>query len=200
VELVTASHVHTDHLDAASLLPLAAVNPGLTVVYPLAIQSTVQQRLNGAEGVSFLPLDAGLWVSSGPFQVLGIPAAHNTVERDEAGHCRFLGFVVKFGKFCLYHSGDTLWHEDLVPMLLPHHVDVALVPINGNLPARRVAGNLNGTQAAALAKAIGAKLAIPHHFHLFEFNTAEPTEFSDTCQRLGQPCVVLPLGGHVRLC
>ncbi|MEZ4584151.1 MAG: hypothetical protein R3A10_21380 [Caldilineaceae bacterium] len=32
--MVTSSHNHTDHLDAATLQPLMAANPGLTVVVP----------------------------------------------------------------------------------------------------------------------------------------------------------------------
>ena len=65
-------------------------------------------------------------------------------------------FAVRFGPFCIYHSGDTLWHDGLVPALEGFSPDVALLLINGNKPERRVAGNLNGTEAAELGKTIGA--------------------------------------------
>jgi L-ascorbate metabolism protein UlaG (beta-lactamase superfamily) len=198
IQLVTASHIHTDHLDAETLVPLAAVNPGIHLVGPEAIESTIRERMVAASDWHFLPLDGNTTVHCGPFSVFGIPAAHNTVARDGEGRCLYLGFVVRFGKFAIYHSGDTLWHDSLVPRLLPHAVDVALVPINGNLPERRVSGNLNGTEAAALAKAIGARLAIPHHFDLFAFNTADPGEFTDACARLAQPARVLQLGQGLR--
>ena len=84
-----------------------------------------------------------------------------------------------------------------MPTLLEHNVDIAFVPINGNKPERRVAGNLNGTEAAALAKAIGARLAIPHHFDMFSFNTETPDEFKTACERLGQPYKVLQNGQHL---
>ena len=64
--------------------------------------------------------------------------------------------------------------------------DVALVPINGNRPERRVAGNLDGREAALLAYEISAGVAVPHHFDMFEFNTASPDEFVAECRRLGQ--------------
>ena len=66
-------------------------------------------------------------------------------------------------------------------------IDVALLPINGRAPERRVAGNLNGEEAAALAHEIGARLAVPMHFEMFEFNTEPPDAFVAACERLGQP-------------
>jgi len=110
------------------------------------------------------------------------------------GRCLYLGFIVRFGKFTLYHSGDTLWHDGLVEALRATRPDVVMVPINGNQPERGVAGNLNGTEAAALAKSSGASLAIPHHFDMFAFNTTTPTEFTSACQRLSQPFAVLRIG------
>jgi L-ascorbate metabolism protein UlaG (beta-lactamase superfamily) len=73
-------------------------------------------------------------------------------------------------------------------------IDVALLPINGRAPERRVPGNLTGTEAAQLAKDMDARLAIPCHFQMFEFNTAPPDEFIDQCQRLEQPFKVLRCG------
>jgi L-ascorbate metabolism protein UlaG (beta-lactamase superfamily) len=62
-----------------------------------------------------------------------------------------------------------------------------------------VAGNLNGAEAAALAKAIGARLAIPHHFDMFAFNTDTPEEFVRVCGQLGQPCQVLRGGERAEI-
>ena len=73
-------------------------------------------------------------------------------------------------------------------------MDLALVPINGYKPERRVAGNLNGTEAATLAKEIGARLAIPHHFDMFAFNTETPEEFEQAAERLEQSIKVLSAG------
>jgi len=190
ISVATASHAHTDHLDGETLAPLARANPQLRLVLPGAIADVARQRL-GEACPRLVELDAGTSSTIGPFSFHGIAAAHNTIERDAAGRCLFLGFVVRFGSFAVYHSGDTLWHSTLVGELLAFDVDVALVPINGNKPERRVAGNLNGTEAAALAKAIGAKLAVPHHFDMFAFNTESPEEFSEACLRLGQPFHVL---------
>jgi L-ascorbate metabolism protein UlaG (beta-lactamase superfamily) len=78
--------------------------------------------------------------------------------------------------------------------LRPFAVDVALLPINSRAPERRVAGNLSGPEAAQLAHDIGAKLAIPCHFEMFEFNTATPDAFVEACRRLGQGFRILSCG------
>jgi L-ascorbate metabolism protein UlaG (beta-lactamase superfamily) len=116
------------------------------------------------------------------------------VERDELGRVKFLGYVLQFGGWSLYHSGDTLRYDGMAEKLRPSAVDVALLPINGRAPERRVAGNLSGSEAAELAYDIGAKLVIPCHYDMFEFNTAPPDAFADTCRRLGQPFRILRCG------
>jgi L-ascorbate metabolism protein UlaG (beta-lactamase superfamily) len=77
---------------------------------------------------------------------------------------------------------------------LPFKIDIALLPINGRSPERRVPGNLFGREAAHLARDIQAKLVIPCHYEMFEFNTASPDEFVYQCQKLGQPFTVLRCG------
>lgn len=198
LDVVTSSHNHTDHLDRDTLAPLSKANPDLQLVIPEANIEFAQERL-GETAPAMLGLDDGITLEAGVFQLTGVAAAHNTVERDEKGRCKFLGFILKFGAFCVYHSGDTLWHRDLVPSIAPHRPDVALVPINGNKPERRVAGNLDGLEAAAVAKGCGARLAIPHHFEMFEFNTASPEEFVTYCERLGQDYRVLRAGERITL-
>lgn len=195
VDVVTSSHNHTDHLDAETLLALKSANPDLQLVLPEANVEFARQRL-GPAGPKMLPVDVGTFVQAGPFEIHGITAAHNDIEFDDQGHSRFLGFVARFGDFAIFHSGDTLWHDSLVKEVRRWKINVAFLPINGNKPERGVAGNLNGFEAAALAKAISASVVIPCHYHMFEFNTEEPDEFVESCQRLGQNYKVMQCGEH----
>ena len=199
VKHITSSHQHTDHFDEATLLPLAERAGGVKLVVPAAVEDQARARLDGNAAVDLVPLNDGESTILDGWWISAVAAAHNEVERDEEGRCKFLGYVVQRHGFSVYHSGDTLWHPALVGSLLPFCCDLALVPINGNKPERRVAGNLNGTEAAALAKAIGAGLAVPHHFDGFEFNTEPPDEFVAACARLGQPCQVLRSGERLTL-
>lgn len=193
IDYVTSSHNHTDHLDAETLLPLARVNPGLRLIIPEANRAFVAERLKCP--VEFpCGLDAGISVTLGGFTFYGIPAAHPTRERDAEGRHRFMGYVVECGPWRIYHSGDTLHYDGMEEWLRPFKVSVALLPINGDRPERRVAGNLDGKQAAQLAHAIGADVVIPCHYDMFEFNTASPEEFVAECQRLRQHYSVLQNG------
>ncbi|MEM1443234.1 MAG: MBL fold metallo-hydrolase, partial [Verrucomicrobiota bacterium] len=177
VGLATSSHNHTDHLDAETLHGLHEASGGkLQLVIPRANIPFATERL-GDQLPEFLGLNDGESVSADSFELHGITSAHNDLERDEAGGCRFMGFVATFGPFAVYHSGDTLLHEGLVEQLSRFELDLALLPINGNKPERRVAGNLNGSEAAQLAYEVGAGLVVPCHYHMFEFNTEEPDEF-----------------------
>ena len=194
IAVVTSSHNHTDHLDARTLNPLRAANPQMQLVIPEANRTFVAARL-GCEEAWPIGLDDGCSVVAAGWQFTGIAAAHNTFETDEAGRHRFLGVIIRRGPWTLYHSGDTLLYPGLVEKLGDFAVDVAMVPINGNDPARGVAGNLDGREAAQLARDIGARVAVPHHFEMFEFNTADPRSlFIPECERLGQPCRVLRAG------
>jgi L-ascorbate metabolism protein UlaG (beta-lactamase superfamily) len=193
VKVVTSSHNHTDHLDGETLTAIAKAAGGITLVLPEANIEFAKERLGDAP-VEYFGMDEDIGKFTGPWEFEGVAGAHNEIERDDKGRCRFLGYQVGFGNFNIYHSGDTLWHDQMIPELGDGMPDVALLPINGNKPERKVAGNLNGTEAAALARAIGAKVAVPCHYHMFTFNTEEPDEFVATCERLGQGYKVMQCG------
>jgi L-ascorbate metabolism protein UlaG (beta-lactamase superfamily) len=200
VDVVTSSHNHTDHLDYGTLCPLFAANWDMKFVIPEANRAFVMDRLGDAIGKNQpIGLTDGQTVTVDDFVFHGVPAAHNELERDAEGRCKFMGFVVKIGPFSIYHSGDTLWYDGMANILKPFHVDVAFLPINGNKPERRVAGNLDPDEAARLGKAIGAKLVIPHHYDLFEFNTADPADFVQACEQYATPNRVMQLGERVSI-
>ncbi|MDG2381770.1 MAG: MBL fold metallo-hydrolase [Pirellulaceae bacterium] len=193
VGVTTSSHNHTDHLDADTLKPLMAANADLEIVVPAANQRFAADRL-GVEPSRLRTIDAGQEYVSGPFQLNGVPAAHETVERDEQGRCKFIGLVARFGPWSIYHSGDTMLYEGMAETLQPFAVDLAILPINGRAPERRVAGNLGGREAAQLAKTIGARHVVPCHYDMFKFNTESPDEFVATCQQLDQSFDLLQAG------
>jgi L-ascorbate metabolism protein UlaG (beta-lactamase superfamily) len=190
VGLVTSSHNHTDHLDAETIGPMRHANPALAVLCSAANVDFAQQRL----GMAPTGLLSGTPYTHGPFVIHAVPAAHNLREQDDAGHERYIGIVVAVGGVVIYHSGDTLRYEGMAELLRQWVIDVALLPINGNDPARGVAGNLDGAEASQLAHDIGARLVVPCHYDMFAFNTASPAVFVDTARQLGQAYRVLQAG------
>jgi L-ascorbate metabolism protein UlaG (beta-lactamase superfamily) len=195
ISIVTSSHNHTDHLDAETLIPILNNNPGIFFVIPEANRSFVSQRVQSDNNFP-LGLDAGQSLTLDGFTFHAIPAKHNEIETDENGFCKYLGYVIEFGPWKIYHSGDTLWYDKMVSLLKPFNVDVAILPINGNDPAREVAGNLNTREAAELGKKLNAKWVIPCHYDMFQFNTADVKEFEKEAKTIGQPYKVLQSGGR----
>ncbi|MEM6802553.1 MAG: MBL fold metallo-hydrolase [Bacteroidota bacterium] len=193
IDIVSSSHNHTDHLDAETLIPLRAVNPKLSFVIPEANRAFVCNRL-ACEKEYPIGLNEGQKIELGSFSFTGIPAAHNELERDEAGNCKFMGYVIQFGPWTVYHSGDTLWREEILEALEPFRIDIALLPINGNKPERRVAGNLNAEEAVQLGLKNHIALIFPCHYDMFSFNTADPDEFAQIADNLGQSYRILRNG------
>jgi len=194
IDLVTSSHNHTDHLDADTLIPLIATNPTIQMIIPRANQEFVADRIKQKVGWA-LTIDAGesMTLDAG-FKVTAVPAAHNDIKQNEKGECHFLGYIFEFGEYTIYHSGDTLWRNEIVEALVPFDIDLAFLPINGNKPERRVAGNLNAAEAVRLGKELGITTLIPCHYHMFTFNTVDPDEFIELAEREGQNYKVLTNG------
>jgi L-ascorbate metabolism protein UlaG (beta-lactamase superfamily) len=192
-DIVSSTHNHTDHLDAETLGPILAANPSVKLVIAEANRAFVADRLKIDAGAA-IGLDDGTAVEISGIRFSGIASAHEALERDERGRAKFLGYVLQFGGWTIYHSGDTVRYEGMSEKLSPFKIDVALLPINGRAQERRVPGNLFGREAAQLAKDIAAKLVIPCHFEMFEFNTASTDEFANECRKLEQPFKVLRCG------
>jgi L-ascorbate metabolism protein UlaG (beta-lactamase superfamily) len=196
ISVVTSSHNHTDHLDGETLIPVFRNNPDATFVIPEANRKFVSDRIQKPEDFP-VGLNDGESVTVDGFRFHGVPAKHNEIERDEKGRCKYMGYVVCFGPWSIYHSGDTLWYDEMISLLKTFHVDVALLPINGADPSRGVAGNLDSREAALLGKAIGAGLVIPCHYDMFTFNTVNPDDFAREAKDVNQPHRILEHGGHL---
>ena len=172
VDAVLATHGHGDHLDAETLRAI-----GAQVVCPSGIVELANERSRHRADRHRRrrgDRDRGLPDRSSS---CGAPRRALRRLRD---HRRRPPHV--------YHSGDTQWVEPGVS-----GVDLAIVPINGKL------GNVDAVEAARLAHQVGAKLAVPCHFDMFEFNTTTPDEFVAECERLGQPYRVLQNGERLSL-
>jgi L-ascorbate metabolism protein UlaG (beta-lactamase superfamily) len=170
VDVVTSSHGHTDHLDPVTL---QALQPR-ALVCPAALRDLASERA----GVVPHVIEVDETVEVAGFRFTAVRADH-----DVPGGA--VGFVVECGRWKVYHSGDTTAYAGLDQRLRPFALDIALLPINGQL------GNMDGAEAARVAKEAGARLAIPCHYDMFEFNTAAPDDFVVTCASLGQPYRVL---------
>ena len=193
IDVVTASHNHTDHLDGETLGPLLQANPGVKMIVSAANCTFAAARLQVApERLTPITLDTPVRV--GAFTLHAVPAAHEQIEQDELGHHKFIGLIVEVGPWTLYHSGDTVLYEGMVEQLRRWSIDLAFLPINGRAPQRGVAGNLWGAEAVQLGRAAGIGLIIPCHYDMFTFNTVSPDQFVQAATAAQQPYRILHCG------
>jgi L-ascorbate metabolism protein UlaG (beta-lactamase superfamily) len=198
ISIVTSSHNHTDHLDAETLMPVLQNNQSVKFIIPEANRNFVAERVNCS--IDFpIGLNDKKLINIDDFTFHGMPAKHNEIDRDEKGNCKYMGYVIEFGNYKIYHSGDTLWFDEMEDLLKPFNVDVALLPINGNKPERKVAGNLDCKEAAELGKAINAKVVIPCHYDMFSFNTAVVNDFVKEAEKINQPYKMLKGGEYFQM-
>jgi L-ascorbate metabolism protein UlaG (beta-lactamase superfamily) len=190
IAIISSSHNHTDHLDAETLIPVLKNNPGIHFIIPEANRDFVSERVQCEKNLP-IGLNDGSSVTLDGITFHGIRAKHNELEKDDHGNYKYMGYVIEFGGYAIYHSGDTLWFDGMADILQPFNIDLALLPINGNHPERKVAGNLNSRESAELGKAIRAKMIIPCHYDMFSFNTAAVSGFAEAADEIGQPYTIL---------
>lgn len=176
VDLVTSSHNHTDHLDQETLQAVLGANPEAAFVVPRANREFAAERVE-IDPEEIIGLTDGESIEVKGLRLHGVASAHDERAFDEAGRDKFLGFIAEWGPWTIYHSGDTRLYPGLNERLAEFSIDLAFLPINGFKPERRVAGNLNAAEAVSLAQETGMRTVVPHHFHMFTFNTVEPDEF-----------------------
>ncbi|WP_370325534.1 MBL fold metallo-hydrolase [Euzebya sp.] len=198
VAAVLCTHAHTDHMDPGTLTPLLAAQPAVPVVVPRAVRDQAIERGVPPERV----IGLGAADSATPadeLRVDAVPAAHETLVVDEAGDHLHLGYVIQLAGVRLYHSGDCCPYPGQAELLADLDIDVALLPVNGRDAERLesgVPGNFHFEEAVDLCRDAGIPWLVPHHFGMFDFNTADPATFDlDAAGRSGVQ-VVLPTHGE----
>jgi L-ascorbate 6-phosphate lactonase len=184
IDLVLASHKHSDHLDPGTLPALLAASPGAVLALPAAIVE--HARALDLPGDRLVGLEAGSIVARAGFSVRAVPAAHEGLDTDDRGRHLYLGFVIEAEGRRLYHSGDSLAHAALPAWLGPGPFDAFFLPINGRDPARGVPGNMTAAEAVALASLCRPRFVVPHHYDMFSFNTVPVGVFAAEARHLPQ--------------
>jgi L-ascorbate 6-phosphate lactonase len=182
IDLVLATHRHSDHLDPGTAPGLMAASPEAVLVLPESIRAD-------AGGLG-LPLDRLVGLDSGDeyeragFRVRAIPSAHEGLDTDERGRHLYLGYIIESEGIRVYHSGDSLAYRGLTEHLGPAPFDVLFLPINGRDPARGVPGNMTADEAVDLAARVRPRFVVPHHYDMFTFNTVPVDAFAVEARRL----------------
>jgi L-ascorbate 6-phosphate lactonase len=109
-------------------------------------------------------------------RVYAVPSAHPRLDWTATDGYPYLGYLIRFGRWTVYHAGDCAPYDTLAERLRPFNVSVALLPVGGK--------NFSVAQAAQLAADIGASWIVPMHYGDSGEDDAEENRFIE--HMLGQ--------------
>jgi L-ascorbate 6-phosphate lactonase len=175
---VLLTHVHIDHTDPDTILPLSKASPESRLVAPFTSRDTlIEAGLD--EGRVVVP-EVGDPLEISGVMVTAVPSAHTELEYDPERGYPYLGYVIEWNDVTVYHAGDSVVYDGLVETLSAWDIDLAFIPINGRdffRTERNIIGNMNFREAAELTETLDIGLIVPTHYDLIEGNTADPGHF-----------------------
>ena len=182
VRAFLGTHDHLDHIDRAAWKTWAKCCPEAVFVFPALHRQSL--AADGIPPARSLALNDGESCRIGEITVRAIAAAHEFLDQDpKTGLYPCLQYIIEGNGFRLYHAGDTLRYEGMLPKLRSFgQINAALLPINGRDGARyrrRCIGNMTFQEAADLAGELRLQAVIPGHWDMFADNPGDPEAFAD---------------------
>lgn len=164
-DVILITHEHPGHLDEATLSRFLSAEKRITVLAP---SNAYKRLVKFGGGHNYVLLSPHSVWSESNLTFYSVRAEHG--DRSAAG------FIIDDGKRTFYVSGDTLYNYDVIDDVLDlveDGVDFAFLPICGS-------GNtMNAKDAADFAYEIGAKVATPIHYGLFDDIDPATFDFED---------------------
>lgn len=172
-DMILATHAHRGHLDPATVVAMLEGSKRAKIILPKSAADGAH-----ADGIAYPRMtttDSDLRVEYFKDNLYGriysVPSAHPALDWTPGGGYPYLGYLIRFGRWTVYHAGDGVPYDTLAHRLRPYNVNVAILPIGGK--------NFSASEAAQLAEDIGANWLVPMHY--------EPGEEADfVTHMLGQ--------------
>jgi L-ascorbate 6-phosphate lactonase len=166
--LVLCTHAHAGHLDPGTVPAILAASRGAKVVMPMS--AAAHAHALGIEYQRMVTTNADLRVEFLDDRIYAVPSAHDQLDWTPMGGYPYLGYLVRFGPYTIYHAGDGVPYDRLAERLRPYNVTVALLPIGGEK-------NFKIPEAAQLAQQVGAEWLVPMHYDMFPGCAVEVDRF-----------------------
>ncbi len=162
-DLLLITHDHGDHLSPQDIQKI--LTPQTILIAPQSCRKSVQDFVV-AERVL---MQAGDQKEVAGFSIHAVPAYNIKKTRFHPKSKQYLGYVITVGDVTIYHAGDT----ERIPEMKSIDCDIALLPLGQTYTMDSV------EQAAAAAKDVQAKVAIPIHYGLYEGKPADAQTFKE---------------------
>ena len=170
---VLVSHIHMDHCDPKTLIPLSKASASAVIVAPGEVCTYLIKEGIAPHRLIVAPED---WYElTNGLSIKAVPSAHPKIERDESNRLCYVGYLLRYEQYCIYHAGDTSPDPELIEAVKEvDKIDIALLPVNERnyyRDKRGIIGNMSIREAFQLAIDIGARTVIPMHWDMFAPNS-----------------------------
>lgn len=170
--LVLISHIHLDHCDPDTLLPISRASPTCLFMGPAQVLRTLETL--GLDPGRLLPAREYKQVFGPGITITAVPAAHKNIERETDGSLRFVGYIIQHDGQCYYHAGDTSVNDYVLKALVEvGPIDVAFLPVNEcnfYRDRRGIVGNMSVRDAFRMAEELSVPVVVPMHYDMFALN------------------------------
>ena len=146
-DLILITHPHFDHFSQPDVAKVA--KPDAEIV---TVRDCVQKLRDAGFSGAIRVLKPGDKVEVRGVPVEAVPA-YNTDKNFHPKENNWAGFILELDGVRFYHAGDT----DPIPEMSTFKVDVALLPVSGTYV-------MTSKQAAAAAKVLQPRVAVPMHY------------------------------------
>lgn len=157
-DMILATHGHPGHMDASAIAPMLENSKTAKLILPKSAADDAHAR--GIAYPRMTTTDADLRVEYFKGNLYGrvyaVPSAHPQLDWTPVGGFPYLGYLIRFGRWTIYHAGDCARYETLASRLKPYTPAVVLLPIGGK--------NFSVAEAAQLAEDVGARWVVPMHY------------------------------------
>lgn len=178
-DYTVSTHSHPDHFDADAIAVLARNS---RVHFIGAPDCEAEYLRLGLAADRYTILQEGQTLDFGTFTLTGVYADHGELAPDA------LGVVLTAGDIKVWQVGDTAYRPDKWQQVFDLDIDIIVPPINGAF------GNLNGVEAAKLARDARARVVIPCHFWMFVEHDGDPAQFMAACKEYAPSVQPMLLG------
>jgi L-ascorbate 6-phosphate lactonase len=186
---VLITHIHLDHCDLDTLLPISLASPQCKFVGPNEVCKLLAE--NGIASERLVIVNEQ-WIRLGRgIAIHAIPAAHPVISYDNENQIQCVGYIIDFpGEQRIYHAGDTFLIEAVVKAVERFKpIGTAMLPVNEHnyfKEKQGIIGNMSMREAFGFASILGVEKFIPIHWDVFKGNAVAQDEI-ELYYKLSQP-------------
>lgn len=161
-DIILISHAHSDHFSPKDIAMLCGENT--IIVFPTSMDDTAKTLK--IPYVLAKPYEISEIKS---IQIEPVPAYNVVKDNFHPKSNQWLGYIITIDNVRIYHTGDT----ERIPEMKTIRTDIVLIPLGQTYTMNSV------NEAAACVEDVGAKIAIPIHYGLYEGTNEDALKFKE---------------------